>query len=129
MGVGVGRGTSIFCPITRLLQAAGKLLRRMMLWNETSNARAMLKQLSLDAIVYSIGGIGVNVGWGVGVSVDVGVKVRVAVVVGDGMGVGSSTRPLEDNVKYTAAAPIVTNNANNPNASGRLSVNSGIRLP
>jgi hypothetical protein len=45
------------------------------------------------------------------------------------MGVGTTTRPLEDRVKYTAAAPIVTNNANKPNARGRLRVNSGIRLP
>jgi hypothetical protein len=101
----------------------------MILWNETSNARAMLKQLSPGATVYSIGGMGVNVGSGVGVRVDVAVRVIVGVVVADGTGVGSSTRPVDWRVKKTAAAPTVTNNANNPRATGRLRVNSGILLP
>lgn len=76
-----------------------------------------------------MGGIGVKVGAGDGVIVMVGVCVTVGVDVAVGIAVGSTTRPEDRRVKKTAVAPMATKSANNPRAAGRVSVNSGMRLP
>ena len=89
----------------------------------------MAPQLSPAWTVYSTGGSGVRVGVSVGISVSVGVKVRVAVMVGLGMGVGAWIWCVPCRVKYNAPAPITRKPASTANATGRLSVTSGIRAP
>ena len=69
--------------------------------------------------------MGVFVGGG-----SVGDNVGVAVIVAVAEGVaGMITLGLVFKAKYTMTAPIVRKKANKPNAAGRLSVISGIRLP
>ena len=87
-GVGVGRGTFIFCPIARLVQVLFRLFMEMMAATDELYKLAMAPQLSPAWTVYSMGGSGVNVGVSVGIRVSVGVAVDVGVVVRLGMGVG-----------------------------------------
>ena len=93
------------------------------------NSPAMVPQLSPDLTVYSTGGSGVSVGVSVGMSVSVGVRVRVGVVLGVGLVVGDCISPPPLSEKYKAPAPITRKTANNPSATGRLRVNTGIRAP
>ncbi len=101
----------------------------MILWTETPNVTAIPPQVSPVETVYSKGGCGVIVGMAVGTSVDVEVGVMVTVTVAVGISVGGTTRSVALKVIKTAAAPITRKRANNPKATGRLSVIFGIVLP
>ena len=63
----------------------------------------------------------------VGMSVSVGVGLAVGVEVTVGTGVGSTTRFWARRLTKTATAPMARISTNNPSASGRLSVISGMR--
>src|SRR5512142_718348 len=80
-GVAVGYGTFSFCPTTRLLQEAGKLLRMIRLVVEMWNVTAIPPQVSPEATVYSNGACSVIVGGSVGSCVSVGVGDAVGVSV------------------------------------------------
>src|SRR5688572_13344918 len=114
-----------------MMQLVGRLFRITILCTETSNASAIPRHVSPSLTVYSNGGCSVSVG----INVWVGASVPVGVIVPVADGVTSTVDSVRVvpvrpacRLKYTAAAPINIIVTSAPNAAGRLSVISGIRL-